>query len=86
MSASGLGIDRSTSVSEAKTKLASLVRRARQKNEIVTLTHHGVSSAVLLTIDQYQGFIETAEILGDRKAMRSLRRSLKQAGKGQWVS
>jgi len=86
MLASGLGIDRSISVSEAKTKLASLVRRARQKNEIMVLTHHGVPSAVLLSIDQYQGFIETAEILSDRKAMRSLGRSLKQAGKGQWVS
>ena len=48
--------------------------------------HHGVSSAVLLGIDHYQGFIETAEILSDRKAMRSLRRSLKQAGRGQWIS
>jgi prevent-host-death family protein len=81
----GLGIDPSMSVSEAKVKLASLVRRARQKNEIVALTHHGIPSAVLLCIDQYQGFIEIAEILSDRKTMRSLRRSLKQAGKGEWV-
>ena len=85
MLASGLGIDRSISVSEAKTKLASLVRSVRQKSEIAALTHHGVPSAVLLSIDQYQGFIETAEILSDRKEMRSLRRSLRQAGKGEWV-
>ena len=81
----GLRIDRSMSVSEAKTKLASLVSRAGQKNEVVALTHHGIPSAVLLNIDQYQGFIETAEILSDRKTMRSLRHSLKQAGKGEWV-
>ncbi len=86
MSAPGLGIDRSVSVSEAKTKLASLVRRARQKNEILSLTHHGVPSAVLLSIDQYQGFIETAEILSDRKAMRSLRRSLKQPARGSGLA
>ena len=85
MSALGLGIDRSMSISKAKTKLASLVRRVREKSEIVALTHHGVPSAVLLSIDQYQGFIETAEILSDRKAIRSLRRSLKQVGKGEWV-
>ena len=85
MLASGLGIGRFMSVSEAKVKLASLVRRARQKNEIVALTHHGIPSAVLLSIDQYQGFIETAEIFNDRKAMCSLRRSLKQVGKGEWV-
>jgi antitoxin YefM len=87
MSASGLGIDRSVSVSKAKTKLTSLVRRVKTRNEIVALalTHHGVPSAVLLSIDQYQGLIETAEILSDRKAMRSLRRSLKQVGKGEWI-
>jgi antitoxin YefM len=85
MLAPGLGIDRSMSVSRAKTKLASLVRRVREKNEIVALTHHGVPSAVLLSIDHYQGFIETAEILSDPKAIRSLRRSSKQVGKGEWI-
>ena len=85
MSTPGLRIDHSISVSEAKAKLASLVKRARRKNEIVAMTHHGVPSAVLLSIDQYQGFIETAEILSDRKAMRSFRRSLKQVDKREWV-
>ena len=85
MAASGLAIDSSVSVSEAKAKLASLVRCVREKNEIVALTHHGVPSAVLLSIGQYQGLIETAEILSDRKAIRSLRRSLKQVDKGEWV-
>jgi PHD/YefM family antitoxin component YafN of YafNO toxin-antitoxin module len=80
-----LGIDRSFSVSETKTKLTSLVRHVKEKNEIVALPHHGVPSAVLLNIDQFQGLIETAEILSDRKAMRSLRRSLKQVGKGEWI-
>ena len=86
MSTPGLRIDHSISVSEAKAKLASLVRSVRQKSEIVALTHHGVPSAVLLSIDQYQGFIETAEILSDRKATRSFRHLLKQAGKRRWVN
>lgn len=85
MAASGLAIDSSVSVSEAKAKLAHLVSRVREKNEVMTLTHHGVPSAVFLSLDQYQGFIETVEIFSDRKAIRSLRRSLKQVGKGEWV-
>lgn len=40
----------------------------------------------MLSLDQYEGLIETAEILSDQREMRSLRRSLKQAGKGQWAS
>ena len=86
MSASGLKIDRFLSVSEAKTRLPDLVRRTGLRNEVVALTRQGVPSAVLVSMDQYEGLIETAKILSDRKAIRSLKRSLKQAAKGQWVS
>ncbi len=44
------------------------------------------SSALLLSMDQFEGLMETIEILSDEEAMRGLRRSLKQAEKGQWVS
>jgi PHD/YefM family antitoxin component YafN of YafNO toxin-antitoxin module len=46
----------------------------------------GVPSAVLLSMDQFKGLMETIEILSDQKAMRGLRLSLKQAEKRQWVS
>lgn len=78
-------MDRLMSVLEAKSKLAGLVRLAGKNNEIVALTDHGVPTAVLLSIDQYAGLIETVEILSDHKTMRSLRRSMKQVEKGQWV-
>jgi prevent-host-death family protein len=79
-------VDRALSVSEAKNKLLSVIRRMKHKREIVAITRGGVPSAVLLSMDQYEGVMETIEILNDQKSMRSLRRSLKQVKSGQWVS
>jgi antitoxin YefM len=79
-------IDEFVSVSEAKNKLLDLIRRMKHRQEVVAITRDGVPSAVLLSMDQFEGLMETIEILSDQKSMRALRRSLKQAEKGQWVS
>jgi antitoxin YefM len=78
-------IDEFISVSEAKNKLPDLIRRMKHKQEVIAITRDGVPSAVLLSMDQLVGLMETIEILSDQKAMRVLRRSLKQVEKGQWV-
>ena len=79
-------IDRFLSVSEARNKLLDLIRQMKHKQEVVAITRDGVPSAVLLSVDQFEGLMETIEILSDQKSIRALRRSLKQAEKGQWVS
>lgn len=78
-------VDEFVSVSEAKNKLLDLIRRMKHKQEIVAITRDGVPSAVLLSMEQFEGLMETIEILSDQKAMRALRRSLKQAEKGEWI-
>jgi antitoxin YefM len=79
-------VDRVLSASEAKNKLLDLIRRMKHKQEVVAITRDGVPSAVFLSMDQFEGLMETIEILSDQKSMCALRRSLKQAEKGQWVS
>ena len=78
-------VDEFVSVSEAKNKLLDLIRRMKHKQEIVAITRDGVPSAVLLSMEQFDGLMETIEVLSDQKSMRAIRRSLKQANKGQWV-
>ena len=75
-------IDTFVSVIEAKKRLPDMIQRIKHKQEIVAITHDGVPSAVLLSMDQFVGLMETIEILSDQKSMRALRRSLKQAEKG----
>lgn len=78
-------VDKFVSVSEAKNGLSSLIRRMKHRQEVVAITRDGVPSAVLLSMDQFEGLMQTVEILSDQKSMRALRRFLKQAEKGQWV-
>lgn len=79
-------VDRFVSVTEAKNKLLDLIRGMKSRQEIVAITRDGVPSAVLLSMDQFEGFMETIEILSDQKTMRALRRAMKQAKAGKWVS
>src|SRR2546428_13295854 len=79
-------VDQIVSVTEAKSRLLSLVRDLKAKHEIVAITRDGVPLAVLLSMEQFEGMIETIEVLSDQKAMRSLRRSLKQVEEGRWVT
>jgi antitoxin YefM len=78
-------IDKFLSV-RAKNKLSALIMQMENKQEIVAITRDGVPSAVRLSMDQFEGLMETIEILSDQKSMRALRRFLKQAEKDQWVS
>lgn len=79
-------IDQFVSVTEAKNKLLDLIRNLKARQEIVAITRDGVPAAVLLSMDQFEGLTETIELLSNPGAMRSLRKSLKQAKAGKWVS
>jgi len=79
-------VDRFVSVTEAKNKLLDLIRSLKSRQEIVAITRDGVPSAVLLSMDQFEGFMETIEILSDQKTMRALRRAMKQAKAEKWMS
>ena len=79
-------LDRFVSVSHAKTHLLDLVRTLQKQQDVVAITRDGTPAAVLLSMEQYEGLMETLELLSDAGARRSLRRSLRQATQGQWVS
>ena len=79
-------IDRVLTVTEAKNRLLDIVRGLRDRDEIIAITRGGDAAAVVLSPDRYEGLLETIEILSDRRAMESLRRSVRQAKRGRWVS
>ena len=79
-------LDRFVSVSHAKTHLLDLVRTLHKQQDVVAITRDDVPAAVLLSMEQYEGLMETLELLSDAGARRSLRRSLRQATEGPWVS
>jgi prevent-host-death family protein len=71
-------------ITEARTRLLSLVRDLKEKGGIVAITRNGVPTAVLLSAERFEGLLETIDILSDEKVVKSLRRSLRQARASRW--
>ena len=78
-------VDRFIPVTEAKNRLLDLVRDLQATDDIVAITKNGVPAAVLLSVEKFEGFLETIDILSDERAMTSLRRSLRAARAGRWL-
>ena len=72
-------------VSKAKSALLDLIRRIEDSDDAIAITKNGVPEAVLISMKKFQGLMETLEILSDEKAMKSIRKSIKEARKGMWL-
>jgi prevent-host-death family protein len=72
-------------VTKAKAELLDLVRKLEGSNDAIAITKNGVPEAVLISMKKFKGLLESLEILSDEKAMKSIRKSIKEAQKGEWV-
>ena len=73
------------SVTKAKGQLLEIIRKIKNSDDTIAITKNGVPEAVLISMSRYEGLIETLEILADERAMKSIRKSIKDAGKGRWI-
>ena len=72
-------------VSKAKANLLDLVRKIKDSDDMIAITKNGMPEVVLISMDKFQGLLETMEILSDAKAMKVIRKSIREADKGMWV-
>ena len=72
-------------VTRAKAMLLDLVRKIKDSDETIAITKNGVPEVVLISMNKFQGLMETLDILSDEKAMKSIRKSIRQANKGIWI-
>jgi prevent-host-death family protein len=72
-------------VTKAKANLLDLVRKIKDSDDTIAITKNGIPEVVLISMDKFQGLLETMEILSDEKAMKSIRKSMHEADKGMWV-
>ena len=72
-------------VTKAKTNLLDLVRKIKDSDDAIAITKNGMPEVVLISMNKFQGLLETMEILSDEKAIKSIRKSIREAEKGMWV-
>lgn len=63
-------------MSKAKTRLARLLTEIEELGEAVTITRSGKPVGVLLPVDEYEGLLETLEILADSELSEAVREGL----------
>ena len=73
-------------VSDAKTRFLSLVRRSHDFGEAYAITNDGKPYSVLISHDEYEGCLETIRILRDKALAKSLSKAVQEADAGRTVS
>jgi len=72
-------------ITKAKSKLLDIIRKIESSDDTVAITKNGIPEAVLLSMNKFEGLVETLEVLSDEKAMKSIRKSIKEAREGKWL-
>jgi antitoxin YefM len=72
-------------VTKAKIAFLDIIRKIEGSNDAIAITKNGVPEAVLLSMSKFEGLMETLEILADEKAMKSIRKSIKEARNEKWL-
>ena len=72
-------------VTRAKNAFLDIIRKIEGSDDAIAITKNGVPEAILLSMNKFEGLMETLEILSDEKAMKSIRKSIKDARKGEWL-
>ena len=72
-------------ITKAKSELLDIIRRLENVEDAVAVTKNGVPTAVILSMEKYEGLLETLDILSDEKTMKPFRLSIGQARQGKWV-
>lgn len=78
--------DKILPVSEVKEDLLGHVKDVTNLRQTIAITKNGHPTAVLMSMDEYEGLMETLEILSDEKLLKALKKSLREADQGKFVS
>ncbi|HUE95338.1 MAG TPA: type II toxin-antitoxin system Phd/YefM family antitoxin [Longimicrobiaceae bacterium] len=72
-------------LSEAKAKLARLVREVEELGERVVITRSGRPAGVLLAMSDYEALLETLEVLADEELRSAVEEGLADVAAGRIV-
>lgn len=73
-------------VTDVKRDLLPLIKKVQKLQESVAITRNGRAAAVLLSVEEYEGLLETIEILSSPRLLKILRRSRKELDAGKFIS
>ena len=79
-------IEEYMSISDAKARLLEVLRRIEEQHGKVVITKNGIPRAVLLAYDDFEGLLETIDILSDSRTVNGIKKGLRDIKAGKVVS
>jgi len=73
-------------LAEAKKQLSAIVKDVDEKFDRFAITRNGVNKAVIMSSDEYEGLLETLDILSCKEEREAIARAKTQVRKGKTVS
>jgi prevent-host-death family protein len=73
-------------VTEAKAHFLEIVRDSDRRLERFVITKNGKPAAVLMNAEEFEGWVETLDILSDKKTLKNLRKAKKEIEQGKTKS
>ncbi len=73
-------------LAEAKKSLSAIVKDVDEKYDRFTITKNGVDKAVIISSEEFDGLLETLDILSNKEERDAIARAREQVRKGKTVS
>jgi len=73
-------------IAEAKKNLSAILRDVDEKFDRFVITKNGVDKAVILSTDEFEGLLETLDVVSRKEESEAIARAKKQVKKGQTIS
>lgn len=73
------------SATNARIKLYDILDDVDKLSKRIAITSHGKTKAVLVNADELEGLEETIEILNDKRAMASIKKSMQEIKEGKLI-
>jgi prevent-host-death family protein len=77
---------RTIPLAEAKKSLSAIIKDVDEKFDRFTITKNGVDAAVILSSEEFEGLMETLDILSSKQEREAIARAKKQVKAGKTVS
>ena len=74
------------SVRKLRTNLANVLNGVKEHMDSYVISKHGEPEAILMCVDDYEGWLETVEILSDKKAMDDIKQAKRELAMGKSYS
>jgi antitoxin YefM len=72
-------------LAEAKKNLSSIVKDVEEKYDRFTITKNGVDKAILLSTEEFEGLMETLDVLSRKEERDAIARAKEQVRAGKTV-